>query len=93
MLRFDCVEHRLIKRIERLVAAPSRARVENRVLRFAVRVRVTRVDYAEIGEQRNQLAVSLVNAAANFMNFVDFVPRVYVVFIFRFRFCPAERMR
>jgi len=43
----------LIKRIELLVAASARAGVENRVGRVAVRVRVTRIDFAEIGEQRN----------------------------------------
>ncbi len=78
------IKHRLIKRIEFLVAAPTCARVENRVGRVAVKVRITRIDFAEIGEQRNNAPVFLVNSVADFVYFADFVPRKNVTGLCRF---------
>ncbi len=74
MCRLDGVEHRPIERIEFLIAAPARAGVENRVGVVAVKIRVTFVDFAEVGEQRNQFAAALVDAVANFVKFPDFTP-------------------
>lgn len=72
---FNCVEHCAVKRIKPLVAASARAGVENRVRAFARIIRVTRIYFAEIGQERDEFAVSLVNSVADFVNFADFVPR------------------
>ena len=74
MRRLDGVEHRPVERIELLVAASARAGVENRVGGFAVKIRVAFVDFAEVGEQGNQLSAALVNAVSDFVNRADFPP-------------------
>ena len=72
---FDRVEHRAVERIEFLIAASSRAGVKNRVGRSAVKVGITRVDFAEIRQKRDQTPVSLIDAVADFMHFRHGVPR------------------
>lgn len=72
---FGRLKHRPVKRIEPLVAAPARARVKNRVRRVAVSVRITRIDFAEIGQKRNQFSAALVNSVADAVNFRNLVPR------------------
>ena len=74
MFWFDCREHRFIKWIELLVAAPTCARVKNCVLSFAVNVRVTRIDSAEISQQRDESPVSLINSVPYAVNFINFIP-------------------
>ena len=76
MFRLDRIKHRLIKRIEFLVAASARARIKNRVGGVAVKIRVTRIDFSEVGEQRNQCAAALINSVADFVNPADFIPRI-----------------
>ena len=75
MFGFDCVEKCAVTNIKFLIAATTCAGVENRVLRFAVKIGIARIDFAEIGEKRHDLFVALVNSAARFMNFGNFSPR------------------
>lgn len=76
MLRFDSVEHRAVERIKRLVATSARAGVENRVFGIAVKVRVTRIYFPEIGQQRNQMSAALINSVADFVYLTDLIPGV-----------------
>lgn len=76
MRRLNRVEHRAIERIEPLIAASARAGVKNRVGSVAVKIRVTRIDFPEIRQKRNQTPAALVNTIADFVNFADFIPGV-----------------
>lgn len=48
MTRFDGVEHRPVERIQFLVAASARTRVENRIFSIAVKIRVASINQTEI---------------------------------------------
>lgn len=72
---FDRIEHRLIERIQLLVAAPARAGVENRIAGFALRVGIALIDLAEIGQERNQTPAALVNSVPRAVEAIDLFPR------------------
>lgn len=74
MRRLNRVEHRAVERIEPLIAASARARIKNRVGGVAVKIRVTRIDFAEVRQKRNNLSAALVNSVAGSVNFGNFRP-------------------
>ena len=83
MFERDCREHRPVERVELLVAAPTCAGVENRVGRVAVKIRIARVDGTEIGQQRDEPTVFLVDAIADFVNLRNLAPRKNVADVCR----------
>jgi hypothetical protein len=46
----------------------------NQITRVAVKVRIARIDDAEIGEKRDQPAAALVDTVADLMDLADLIP-------------------
>src|SRR2546421_4101291 len=59
-----------------LIAVPACAGVDNRVrIIFGMAVWITRIDAAEVGQQRDEPAVALIDAVADAMRALHFGPR------------------
>ena len=61
MTRRNSVLHRVVERIELLIAAASGACVVDDVGAVAVEVRIALIDPSEVGKERDQTAVELVD--------------------------------
>ena len=69
------VKERLIGSVEFLIAAAAGSGVVDDVGGFAVEIRVAGIDSAEVGEQRYQTAIALVDAVANPVHLGDALPK------------------
>src|SRR5205085_4348514 len=74
--RFDGGEQRPIRGRQMLIAVPACAGVDDRIrVVCGVAVGITGIDAAEVGQQRDEAALSLIDAVADAMRALHFGPR------------------
>ena len=74
MTGFDRCQHRLILRVEPLVAPAARAGVRDHVTIVAIPILVWLIDLPEVGQKRSQHAARLENPVARSVNFRNLAP-------------------
>ena len=78
-------EERAVARAQVLVAATTLARVRDAVSALVALIRITRVDEAEVREQRDETPLALIDAVSYAMRAVNLSPRENLTFALRLK--------